>query len=579
MAQVTWATQFQKQDVMRTITVGFQPYMPFSQQYAMSLRPEAEPGYFELTPQPEGDEMLPTTGKGKEYSFETRMKTYMGKGEEGLAYMSRYHSPDRATQVANAPPQGAATATSTAAKQLANMFKSRMDVRATPKGMSRDVGELTLGKLTRMLDKELKMSRTQDQIDRGPKRGGKFWGNDFDIQLERTGGTFKEFLNTKIGKKEMEGVHSLEMTRAAGNSTTSKLLSMSQKEMNDRSEKGAEAKFKAHVKDKLTVMNETIKDVVLKMSKEERELYNKTEATMLGRGAGAAGSGMLAARALVKAGSDVLLNRTLRDFIGKVSRSTLINELNGLTGLAKHLYQVRLGKKMLGFAMISAKPITVGEVTYPRFEPEPHIIVMEVGAGANQLVNGFGEWVVENKGVDSKIMSGYIADAETYASSQAILTQDRVDHMYESSSVNAAQMVIDSTGIAVGETVLSNVRLMPMDIAENIRQQMILHFREGGASKRFAQWYQRLFDKSNLLTRSWYNSISMVGKRGGSFSEEWTYGDDKGNPNKRFLGVWSKASQDTWKNDVGRNVSISPFIISRRKGVAAFRTGGDYGKD
>jgi hypothetical protein len=325
-------------------------------------------------------------------------------------------------------------------------------------------------------------------------------------------------------------------------------------------------------------MNDTIKDTVLNMNKEERKLYEQTEATMLGRGAGGAGSGMLAARALVTAGSDVLLNRTLRDFIGKVSRGTLINELNGLTGLAKHLYQIRLGRKMLGFAMISAKPITVGDVTYPRFEPEPHIIVMEVGSGPNQLVNAYGEWVVEAKGVDSKVMSEYITEAESFASSLAILTQDRVDHMYESSTVNAAQMVIDSTGIAVGENIESNIRLMPMDIAENIRQQMILHFTKGGASKKFAQWYQRLLDKSNLLTKSWYNSISMVGKRGGSFSEEWTYGDDKGNPNKRFLGVWSKASQDTWKNDVGRNVSISPFIISRRKGVAAFRTGGDYGK-
>jgi len=584
MAPVTWASQFQKQDVLRTLTVGFQPYMPFSQQYAMSLRPEAEPGYFELTPQPlSGEPMLPTTGKGKEYSYETRMKAYMGDGEEGLAHMSKYHSPDRATQVANAPPQGVGTASIDAGRRLSQIFnikKGMGGLGATPKDMGRDVGELTLGTLTARLDKELKLTPKQKELDRGIQRGGKFWGNDFDLKLEQTGGTFREFLNATIGKKEMEGVHSVEMTRAAGNSTTSKLLSMNAKEMNARSEKGPEQKFKAHVKEKLTTINKEIKEVVTRAAYSDlgaREEYDRTYGKVSGTAGG--GSGMLAARALVTAGSDVLLNRTIRDFIGKVSRSTLINELNGVTGLAKHLYQVRLGAKMLGFAVISAKPRTVGDLTYPRFEPEPHIVVMEVGSGPNQLVNALGEWAVANKGVDAEIMSEMIASSESYASSLAVLTEDRLAHKSHVAMVYAAEMVMDSVGLTVGDKVQSNIRLTPMDIAENIRQQMILHFTKGGASKNFQRWYSRLFNKSNTLTKAWYNSIGMVGVRGGSFSEEWTYGDNKGNPNKRFLGVWSKASQDTWKNDVGRNVSISPFIISRRKGVAAFRTGGDYGND
>ena len=257
------ATQFQKQDVLRTVTVGFQPYMPFSQQYAMSLRQQGEPGYFEISPQPlSGNPMLPTTGKGKEYSFETRMRTYMGKGEGGLAHMSRYHSPDRATQVANSPPQGAGSASTIAGRQLSKMFESKMDL----KGFKfTDVGEQALGTFSESMDKEMGGDdRTSSQyVNRGVKRSAKFWGNDFDIKLEQT---------DTIGKKEMEGVHSLEMTRAKGNSTTNKLLSMSQKELGTNDAKQGRINFKKHVDSKLSIMNTKIKDAVIDMAKSTKSL-------------------------------------------------------------------------------------------------------------------------------------------------------------------------------------------------------------------------------------------------------------------------------------------------------------------
>ena len=570
------ATQFQKQDVLRTVTVGFQPYMPFSQQYAMSLRQQGEPGYFEISPQPlSGNPMLPTTGKGKEYSFETRMRTYMGKGEGGLAHMSRYHSPDRATQVANSPPQGAGSASTIAGRQLSKMFESKMDL----KGFKfTDVGEQALGTFSESMDKEMGGDdRTSSQyVNRGVKRSAKFWGNDFDIKLEQTDPVFREFLEHTIGKEEMEGVHSLEMTRAKGNSTTNKLLSMSQKELGTNDAKQGRINFKKHVDSKLAIMNTKIKDAVIEMAKSTKSL-EKYEAYRVNK---VGGSSALAARGLIMTNAKDIVATTIRDFLGKTTRSNMIAQIEGSTEPAKHLYQVRLGKRMLGFALISAKSIRLDDkISYPKLEVAPKVMVIETLEGANHLINAYGDFLIEQKSVDVELVSSQIAKANDYANNIAVLTEDRVAHMYHSASVSAAEMVRDNTGLTVGDTVQSNIRLLPMDIAENLRQQMILHFTKGGASRKFAQWYNRLFDKSNILTKAWYSSIGMVGKRGGSFSEEWTYGDDKGNPNKRFLGVWSKASQDTWKNDVGRNVSLSPFIISRRKGVAAFRTGGEFGND
>ena len=573
------ASQFQKQDVMRTLTVGFQPYMPFSQQYAMSLRQQGEPGYFELTPKPiYGDSMLPTTGKGKNYSFRTRMETYMGEGEGNLAYMSRNTtgSGDRATQVANAPPQDTGHETIKAAQKLHSIFRTMGPHQAFK---FQDPGERALGAFTANMDKVMNKGKSTQQaaVDRGVKRGGVFWGNDFDIKLEQTSNEFRGFLSSIVGKEEMENVESMEMTRAEGSSATRKMLSMSQKELGTTEPKQARMNFKKHVDSKLNIMNKAIKDAVKdmwKLAKTDPQILEQYEKDRLSKfGASPA----LAARSLIKTNADSLLNTTIRDFLGKTTRSTMIAQIKGSTGPARHLYQVKLGRRMLGFALISAKNIPYKTISYPRLEVAPKVFVVETTEGANNLINAYGDYLKTHEGQNAKLVDATIAKADSYANDIAVLTEDRVGHMWHSSSVGAAEMVMDSTGLTVGDTVQSNITLTPMAIAENIRQQMIKHFTKGGASRKFKQWYDSLLAKSNLLTKSWYSGMPLEGKHGGSFSKEWTYGDNKGNPNKRYLGVWSKANQDTWKNDVGKNVSIAPFIISRRKGVAAFRKGGDYG--
>tara|TARA_R110002012_G_scaffold97716_3_gene234631 strand:- start:366 stop:2105 length:1740 start_codon:yes stop_codon:yes gene_type:complete len=577
MSKVTWATQFMKQDVLRTLTIGFQPYMPFSQQYAMSLRPKGEPGYFELSPEPlVGPGNSSATGRGRAYSFAERMKTYMGEGQGRLAKMSQYYEEDRATQVANSPPQGMTNALKRA-QELSGVWSSILESNDL---QTRDLGELTLGEFTQAMDNTMRTS--SEFVNRGIQRGGKFWGNDFDIKLEQTTPEFREFLEKTIGVREMRDVKSLEMTRASGSSSASKILSMSKKELSAEKMKGKtdNAKFKSHVTSQLATMNDRIKSAVKAMveagGNETFDHYSKS----LGKGPyGVTGkqNQLLSTRALITAGSDDIIDRTIRDFIGKTTRSSMIQGIDAATGPAQHLYQVRLGNDKLGFALLSAKAKMYKKQPYPHLQAAPKVIVLETNAGANQLVNAFGDWLKTRVGADSVHIDAQLVKAENHASSQAVLTQDRVALVGHTAAVDAAEMVGSAIGLGVGDKVLSNVTLVPMDIAENIRRQMIDHFTKGGASKKFQQWYRKLMEDSNELTKAWFNNVPKSTRKGGkTFSEEWVFGDNKGNPNKRFLGVWSEQSQDTWKNDVGRNVSISPFIISRRKGVAAFRKGGDF---
>lgn len=568
------ATQFAKQNLLRTITVGYQPYLPFSQQYELQYKFKGEPGYFELGPEPT-DTVDSTGTHGDSYPFETRMKTYMGLGEKGLAHMSRYHNPDRASQMANShTPQNTRSRTNIMAKRLADMYDSKMDL-APVKMSSRDFGEESLGDLSAALDKQLKISQTQKKIDRGTTKTGKFFGGGFDMELEKAAASIREFFAESLPGLRLSDVHSLEMTRAKGDSSGAKMLSMSQKDVDSRPEKTIKLKFKGHIKDKFENFNTIIKNAAKALAdsgvgqKEYDKYMDKT------------GSSIGAARSffptpMYSPKEDRLLNKTARELLSRIMRTEFIKDLDKSgKGPTSYLYQVNLPKNMLGFTLVSGKAETYKDISYPKIVTNNPVWTMPAGAEGG-LKSAYSDWMKESNTKDIKLIESIMTKSESATSDKLIATTDRMGRVYDEASVSAAYMASNNIGLNVGDKVLSNVKLMPMDIAQNLRQQMLNHFKNNtNVSKQYMRWYRDLTHDSNKLTRSWFAN-APTGVRGGKFSEEWIYGDNKGNPNKRFLGIWSKQSQNTWKGDVGRNISISPFVISRRKGVAAFRKGGDF---
>jgi len=75
---------------------------------------------------------------------------------------------------------------------------------------------------------------------------------------------------------------------------------------------------------------------------------------------------------------------------------------------------------------------------------------------------------------------------------------------------------------------------------------------------------------ANDLTKSWYRGSSKVtGVRGKPISEEWlamSSGWNKGDDfKKKYIGVWSSVNENSWKDGVGKNFTISPFMESRRQ--------------
>ena len=84
--------QFGEQNVFRTVSVGFQPYLPFTQAYAMRLRGTtptvagaSSEGYFDLSPQ---DDSSLGDNERDGYPYVLRRQIYQGKGAGRTRIMS-----------------------------------------------------------------------------------------------------------------------------------------------------------------------------------------------------------------------------------------------------------------------------------------------------------------------------------------------------------------------------------------------------------------------------------------------------------------------------------------------------------
>lgn len=589
MSQVTWATQFSKQNILRTVSIGYQPYFPFSQQWAMEYTSRGDKGYFDYVPEElSGRPQDSTTQRGDKYPFAERMKAFMGDGEKGLQHMSRYYNPDnRALQSAKAAPRSGVTAAAARGRGLASMFKSTGSTKAIDMPGGRDFGEESLGQFSKAMDKhfagDISSSRS---IERGETKTGKFYGGSFDKNLESESPSMRAFWDAKIGSEKMKSVHSVEMTRAKGGKTMNKVLSMSSSEIDASKEIGIKNKFKAHVNSVFKDYNTRIRDAVIAMMGDGTgdgigsEAFQQYKEATSDTGAGDIFGVRGLFPILPSDHVDKLLNDNIRQFVGRAGRSAMIQQLNNAgKGPSLHIHQVKLGKNTLGLALVGFKIKTYKKQPYPQITLDKASSIITMPAGTeNNLIDAYGAWMKTETNLSQAEITKELTKAETYASDRLVATQDRMSRIYDEATTSADYLATMDVGVAVGTKVESNVRLLPMDIAENLRQQMLKHFNKSGFTENFRKWYTKVQQDSSRLTKLWSKNVpkSQRLKDGKRFSDEWVFGDNEGNPNKRFLGVWSKKSQNTWKGTVGRNIAIAPFIISRRKGVAAFRKGGDF---
>jgi hypothetical protein len=268
----------------------------------------------------------------------------------------------------------------------------------------------------------------------------------------------------------------------------------------------------------------------------------------------------------------------LKQFLDRGRRNeAMTTELELTKRAVSHVYQNTMPNGYIGLTIMrTAVRKTAGPEGFflPHFRKPRAGDVMALNGGVEgSLANAVAYWGA-SQGLYEMDTEGQdmINTAYSDAYGQAILGAGRAALINEEAITGVEFNMRDQLfNLRVGG-VNSTVSLVPTEIAKNLYDQIMLNLHKGNGKGAMQQWFQRLINNSNDLSKSWYDRMPH-GMRA-SMSEEFQFGDDKGNPNKRFLGVWNEGGVGAWQGDVGQNISMAPFIIARRQKVANWRDGG-----
>ena len=592
MSQYVNAEPFYRQDILRNLAIGFKPYLPFTQRYRLETNSDFAgrgTGYMAYGPSSEPSSKGETTG----YTWNTRRNTYRGQGEGRLQYMSQYYGPAGRWNIAEsvAPQESAARAGARAlqiAEQLENTVgQTKVRELAGSPVPSRVVDEIGLTNLTTLLDKELtaQNKRPEDiykeEVNRDMMRGAGYSSQGFDIHLEEHR-VLAKYFSSQIGNFD-ENVRSAEITRARVSKAADKGL-MNIRKGSITSVSQGKTKLVSHVGKTLTKLNKQIKDFVVKMTPEQRKRYDAVLAERGEFGAlrtvidSSTRRGGVLAPELPKMGLDELYKSqewtAVKQFLDRGRRNqAMATELDLDKNAISHIYQNTMPNGYIGLTIMRQSTRNYKGLPYPFFmKPSKNdVAAIQVGVEGG-LSTALASWAASNDEFNlNTTASALLGKAEQDVYGQAILGAGRSELVMQEAMTGAEFNIMDSAfNLRVGG-INSTVKLVPTEIAKNLYDQILGNIRKNG-SRQIQAWMQNLFMDANQLSKAWYDRMPE-GMRA-SMSEEFQYGDDKGNPNKHFLGVWNKGGVGAWKGDEGQNISMAPFIIARRQKVANWRDGG-----
>jgi len=595
------AEPFYKQELLRNVAIGYAPYLPFSQQYRLQMNSDFAgrgTGYMAYGPEAEsGADSSPAMSQG--YGWDLRRNVYKGLGEKRLSHMSRYYGPQGRWAIAQ---QVAPQETAAEAGQEALRFKNIIDdAFKGPYAVEEHIGqemsssvydELGLGNISKLLDAELtaKGKRPEDifehEVDRKLQRGIGYSSQGYDLHLEEHRSIVK-FLEQKVPNFN-SNVRSMETSQARVSKKSDKGM------MNMRTAPegyiGNETNaLITHAGNQAEKLNRMIWHFVTNMTDEQKSGYKNLSDSIGPWGAlrSVIGSTMDKGGKYSKLSSLTSMGissiykdeewKALKQFLDRHRRDEVMSVQSGLAKNAmSHIYQNTMPNGFIGLTIMRGgyRGKKINGMVVPEFW-KPNIgdaIALQGGADGN-LAGAMTAWAVE-EGVyaDSATAQEMLGAAYDVSYGQAILGAGREEAIlheaYTGAEWNVSQGLYD---LKVGG-INSTVSLVPTEIAKNLYEQITHNLHKGKAGTEMQNWFQNLIIEANTLSKAWYDRMPY-GMRA-SMSEEFQYGDDEGNPNKHFLGVWNQGGVGAWQGDVGQNISMAPFIIARRQKVANWRDGG-----
>ena len=540
--------QFFQQNAFRSITIGLQPYLPITQKYKMGLLPATGPvpgfGYFNMGPSP-----TPTSTPPKawpERINEGNTGAYQRTPKTGTPNnFTDAHS--QADSLAGAP---------AAAQNLGFLFSRILDGKMAG-GFGRraagfrqtDVNEIEammLGAELEKLDPKTFKGKNSELVnDVLFERNVKGMSSEtFDIMFnERGGGGIESSISSVFGKEMTKGSVGVEVTVAKAGTRSVKLFSRFGK--NDvKKAGGLDKAFDNNVQ-------KIIKDVnaqILKAGRAFDKQAKYKDVTTAEK------------PALVRGVIHDKFTRELIDRVSRLSRASSGQQSNELA----YNYQVALGSLadgMMGMVRIAGTT----KNGWPQIQALTK--VKQVGGGGNMAD------MIKTAAQESELAMGadFMAKADTFhqaSANLAIATDNRIDSVGTMISSDLTQNAIGGLDIAVGERSTRGdgvTGLLPADIAADLLRQIKEFYSNPGFTTDFAIFYKKLLHDSGDLSTKWRESAKGKGR---GMSEKFIYGDN--DPQFKGYGVWS-GGQYSWQDDlIGQNLSISPFLTSRRAGVYAF---------
>ena len=565
MPNLTWSTnsQFGFQNVFRTITVSYQPYLPFTQAYRMQIeggqasmasQGASSVGYFKMAP-----EDAPGLGDDERdgYPWVLRRQAYMAEGDGRLAYMSRLmNREENVLQTANQL-QGQ-TQSSIMGKKLSDILNyGSTGANAFTSRSSRVASELEIEFLDNLFTQH-GITITNNNINRGAAVGVWGGGQDFDLYLEHND-TFRQFLTEEMGAQglDVEGIHSFELEDRSGHYSSKALGRINAEGLTVTQ---ARRRWSSHINTEITRWNSRIVTA-----------WNNSQRRALGTS-----GDYTAARDDFIGGESGTEDYEIRQFLNRMARNSEIERLNALGRPSRHVVSNQLGGNYVGFttfypARVNGIPqigwsgLGIGAAT--RYQA-----VAVLGTPMGRVIEAFIAW-----GGNSNMLIGTSAEelagtAAEEAVAESVSTEARLlamgSYVGTTATVSAMGQIEPTVNWAADDV----KHLTSTNIALSLSQQIQEHFSNPQVESSFQQWYRDLMEESNELTKAWHSAVGPGPMGGYPLSTEWQFGDDAGNPHKHYLGLWNREDEDAWKGDLttGYNFSISPMLISRRAGTASF---------
>ena len=488
MTDVLFNRQFAQQEVLRTITLGLSPFIPFTQQYVMKMKAERE--NVQMMPDP------PMDGVAQDPAWTKRKQEYFAQ-----------QSPK---EVEGKAPRTDITETSRLLKQLfdedvGNSLPARKFDESVVGEILSSVGEREINKMLDELGTPIQKGIDGSPLFNQPAVGGQ----GFDRLM--TDG-LRTVVSKALGGRDMSNVVAIEET---------------------------ESKFAKEVQENLKGLSGT--EAIEQLNKNVSQTYggiNKMlEKFKVDSATQLKGALEMAREDPVNSGAAYT----------KQVLARAIDLVNARLGDKEYMYTVPVGNTGMAATIFLKTTIK---------NKSPHIShelnVVKTG-GDGRLIELMGTGL---SAINAEAGEGFmkqIGAMDLVAMNEAVLTADRVGYVGMMQEVQLSTMMDVGADISMTKNKGKGVTgLSSKAMADSLTAQMDAALKDKSVQNKFTRVYVDLIARANRASDLWKTKvdppIDFMGAR----------------------GVW-KMTGPNWRDNRGEDFSISPFLMIRRKGVAAFK--------